>query len=1310
MASNRQRAAEKALHDQTNILPFAQLMVVFSGLAISLLITMSDQNGISVTLPTIARDLNAQDTISWAGTSSLIANTMFTVLYGRLSDIFGRKNIYISALGLLCIADLCCGLSVNSTMFYVFRGLAGVAGGGVTSLTMIIVSDIVTLEQRGKYQGILGAALGTGNVIGPFIAAAFIMDSTWRGFFWLISPLAAVSAIVGFFLIPNNAKKGNFWQNVKRIDWWGVLASSIAIIFILIPISGGGSYFQWDSAMVISMLVIGGLSFVAFILIEWKVASLPMLPMAFFKNQVITALLVQSFLLGAVYQAYLYYLPLYYQNARGWDPIVSAALTAPMVACQSVSSVCSGQYISRLKRYAEVIWFGFGLWTLGAGLMLLFGRHTHPGVIAVIVGITGLGIGCTFQPTMVAIQAHATKSQRAVVISNRNFFRCMGGSVGLAVSAALLQATLKSSLPSNLAYLAKSSYSLPSESSVSASEWSEILSSYTKASHSVFILQVPLIGVCFLACLLIRDRGLERPKEPEEIEEEKRKAEQAARDAEAALHEVDENENHEIEETTEKRHSMSSTLAESSMPPSRAEPELANLEEKKTLEQRECIHLDRALDRLGRQVRRRGTTIRGSVGERHVPACDNEYPTCSNCQKAGVPCDKSSVREDADRQNNYTRALEERVAFLEGKLGHADTATANQNATSTNAVASLWSPQGGNATPQTTTPGLDNNPVGDIVGLLALSSSEAPAYVGASSGLSLAANLGEMVQTSVWNQFMSRMHQKQNSSSANASQTPIDSGADQFQHQKQSGATGGCARARDRSMNIDPPNDEVGSKILDTYFTRLHARYPFLDRSKTWRLHEDRWRLAKTKHDDLTQDDRYTIFKLNMIYAIGTTMLKISEDKKFTNAQPERFYANALQYAPTMCDARSIENIEAMVLLVVYHLRTASSHGMWYMIGLAMRTAIDLGLHRKANEINMDPFSAQMRRRLFWTVYYLERVVSMSLGRPFSISDRHIDLDLPWDVDDDVEDPAILTAPQDLTKTSNLTFSIYLFKLRRIDSRIQHKIYRADRPLSSLRPKMDPLYLELEQWKESAFLRFTGPDLDYPMLHYNRAVRLLIQPFLPLLPITDPFYHICLRAAGEICQSHKRLHQTLEYGHSFLAVQTVFMAGITLLYAVWTHTEQVWSVRMSNDIRACSTVLFVMGERAAWVKKYRDAFELLVNAAMEKLQGNETARNTGMTELMTAKHGGICSSNNNTSDMPIGEKFPPANPTGLAPEATGSTYPADDTDHAVRMALQLAPWIDQDESDPLWMPDFETLENLSGTFWSHADTTLFDAL
>jgi MFS family permease len=275
---SRRREAEKGLQDQTNILPIGQLLIVFAGLASSLLICFVDQNGIGVALPAIGRDLNATDTISWAGTSSLIANTVFTVLYGRLSDIFGRKSVYLAALILLCVADLLCGLSQNAPMFYVCRGLAGVAGGGITSLTMIIVSDVVTLENRGKYQGILGASLGLGNVVGPFISALFVQKSTWRGLFWLVSPLAAISAVIAWFLLPSTMQKSSIRANINKLDFGGVITSGIAIILLLIPISGGGSYFAWNSPMIISMLVTGSVSFIIFLVIEWKIAALPMFP------------------------------------------------------------------------------------------------------------------------------------------------------------------------------------------------------------------------------------------------------------------------------------------------------------------------------------------------------------------------------------------------------------------------------------------------------------------------------------------------------------------------------------------------------------------------------------------------------------------------------------------------------------------------------------------------------------------------------------------------------------------------------------------------------------------------------------------------------------------------------------------------------------------------------------------------------------------------------------------------------------------------------------------------------------------------
>lgn len=192
----------------------------------------------------------------------------------------GRKVVFLSALMLLAICDLLCGFSQNATMLYIFRALAGVANGGITSLSMMIVSDIVTLKERGKYQGILGACVGLGNMVGPFIAAAFAQHSTWRGLFWLVSPLAALCCLICFFILPpsKDSSKLDFKTVAKKIDHWGILFGSAAIVLILIPVSGGGSYFAWDSSMVISMLAVGGSCAVAFLFVEYKIAVLPMMP------------------------------------------------------------------------------------------------------------------------------------------------------------------------------------------------------------------------------------------------------------------------------------------------------------------------------------------------------------------------------------------------------------------------------------------------------------------------------------------------------------------------------------------------------------------------------------------------------------------------------------------------------------------------------------------------------------------------------------------------------------------------------------------------------------------------------------------------------------------------------------------------------------------------------------------------------------------------------------------------------------------------------------------------------------------------
>lgn len=220
----------------------------------------------------------------------------------------------------------------------------------------MIASDIVSLQDRGRYQGILGSCIGLGNAIGPFMSAGFTQSSktSRRGLFSLIAPLMVCSGVASFFLLPPTPMpKGQALQKARLVDWWGLLTGTVAIVLLLIPVSGGGSYFPWKSLLVISMLSISEVAIVAFLLVEWKVSKLPMVPMRMFKTPAVAAILLQNFLFGYVYYLELYYLPIYYQNARQVSPIVSAALLTPLGFSQMFFSVGSGFYISKSPAMAR---------------------------------------------------------------------------------------------------------------------------------------------------------------------------------------------------------------------------------------------------------------------------------------------------------------------------------------------------------------------------------------------------------------------------------------------------------------------------------------------------------------------------------------------------------------------------------------------------------------------------------------------------------------------------------------------------------------------------------------------------------------------------------------------------------------------------------------------------------------------------------------------------------------------------------------------------------------------------------------------
>ncbi|GEQ69304.1 hypothetical protein JCM33374_g2975 [Metschnikowia sp. JCM 33374] len=245
---------DKLGNAHVNLLPTKKLIICLLGTSLSLFAAFCDQTSVTVALTYIAKDLKAQNTINWAGTASLLANTVCQVLFGRFADIFGRKEVLLTCLGLLLISSLLCGFATSGPQFYVFRAIAGIGSGGVSSLSMVIMSDVVTLKQRGKFQGILGSSVGIGNAVGPIIMASFAEHRTWRDFYRMMPPIIAVVIVLVHFSVSSKKKSlDSVLSNtakLKKIDYIGIFFAAASLTLLLIPISGGGSTYAWNSPLV----------------------------------------------------------------------------------------------------------------------------------------------------------------------------------------------------------------------------------------------------------------------------------------------------------------------------------------------------------------------------------------------------------------------------------------------------------------------------------------------------------------------------------------------------------------------------------------------------------------------------------------------------------------------------------------------------------------------------------------------------------------------------------------------------------------------------------------------------------------------------------------------------------------------------------------------------------------------------------------------------------------------------------------------------------------------------------------------------
>lgn len=509
----------ESIGGQRNTMSKKRLMISISALSICLFVSFIDQTSVSTATPAIADELNTGTSTSWIGASFLIASTAFQLINGRLSDIFGRKNLLLICLALMAIGDLACGFARDAEQLFAFRSIAGIGGGGINSLVMIIVSDITTLSNRGTYQGILGAIIALANGIGPFLGGVVVDSATWRWVFWMIPIITVPISVVIWFYLPLKHRSGDYAAKIKRIDYGGIALNLSSTLLLLIPLSGGGVTYGWSSPFFIATLTMGVVLFILFVLYEWKLAKLPIMPLHLYKAPHCSALHTQTFLTGLAYFGNFFYLPLYFQSVLKYSALEAGGLILPVVISTSVTSILSGQYMNRVGSYMHCILLGFAMWTLGNGLTLMFDRGTKLGPLIGILIVEGAGIGFTLQPTLVGMYANSRTEDRAVTTGLRNFIRTIGGAFGLVVSGVILSNTLSKGLAGDtaitsqlIAELTSSTYALD-EQGLAYEQRERILDIYMRGLHYIFIFYTCCSGLSLLLTVLVGNTSL-KPKKP----------------------------------------------------------------------------------------------------------------------------------------------------------------------------------------------------------------------------------------------------------------------------------------------------------------------------------------------------------------------------------------------------------------------------------------------------------------------------------------------------------------------------------------------------------------------------------------------------------------------------------------------------------------------------------------------------------------------------------------------------------------------------------------------------------------------------
>jgi EmrB/QacA subfamily drug resistance transporter len=498
------------------------VLTALSGLLLGMFVSMIASTVVSTSLPVIVHDLDGdQGVFTWVVTAMLLTTAISTPIWGKLADLVNRKMLYQVALVIFVIATAAAGFAQDPATLIAFRAVQGLGAGGLAALSQVLMADIISPRERGRYMGLFGAVMAVATVGGPLLGGLITDSFGWRWNFFVSIPIAAAAMIIVQRTLPHSAPA----QRKVRIDYLGIVLLSTAVSLLLIWVTNAGGAFEWWGLETI--LMVGGalVATALFIVVEIRSAE-PLVPLSLFRDRTFTLAVIASIATGIAMFGASVFLGQYMQMARGATPTEAGLMTIPMIAGLLLASVGVGALITRYGHWKPYLVVGSILLTAGAILLSTIHYDTNFVLVSIYMFLLGAGVGMTMQNLVLAVQNTAKPSEMGVASSGVTFFRSLGGTVGVSLMGAALATRVTDLFGDSRERIGTALAGLGAE----GAKWAEQLQSgtlpqvsampeslrviiediYAQGISSAFLIAVPFAVVSIIAIVFLPNASLSR--------------------------------------------------------------------------------------------------------------------------------------------------------------------------------------------------------------------------------------------------------------------------------------------------------------------------------------------------------------------------------------------------------------------------------------------------------------------------------------------------------------------------------------------------------------------------------------------------------------------------------------------------------------------------------------------------------------------------------------------------------------------------------------------------------------------------------